>query len=70
LAATLASGIYTVAATNVCEVDACATWKASLLRSTSWRARSNDNQESAALVRQIDDRVAELKRLILYWAKR
>jgi hypothetical protein len=29
-----------------------------------------DNEEPAALVRQIDDRVAELKRLILYWAKR
>jgi hypothetical protein len=29
-----------------------------------------DNEEPAALVRQIDDRVAELKRLMLYWAKR
>ena len=29
-----------------------------------------DNEEAAALVRQIDDRIAELKRLILYWAKR
>ena len=30
-----------------------------------------DNGEAGALVRQIvDDRIAELKRLILYWAKR
>jgi hypothetical protein len=30
---------------------------------------SCDNEEPAALVRQIDDRVAELKRLVLFWAK-
>ena len=33
-------------------------------------AQFRDNEEPAALVRQIDDRVAELKRLIVDWAKR
>jgi hypothetical protein len=28
------------------------------------------DEKAAALVCQIDDRIAELKRLILYWAKR
>ena len=31
-------------------------------------AQFRDNEEPAALVRQIDARIAELKRLILYWA--
>jgi hypothetical protein len=40
------------------------------LASINKLARTRDNEEAAALVRQIDDRIAELKRLMLYWAKR
>jgi hypothetical protein len=49
---------------------ACAHLESEVASSNELAPTFRDNEEPAALVRQIDDRVAELKRLILYWAKR
>ena len=49
---------------------ACAHLESELASINELARTFRDNEEPAALVRQIDDRIAELKRLILYWAKR
>ena len=49
---------------------ACAHLESELASINELARTFRDNEEPAALVRQIDDRIAELKRLITYWAKR
>ena len=49
---------------------ACAHLESELASINELARMFRDNEEPAALVRQIDDPVAELKRLILYWTKR
>jgi hypothetical protein len=49
---------------------ACAHLESELASINELARTFRDNEEAAALVRQIDDRIAELKRLILYWARR
>jgi hypothetical protein len=48
---------------------ACAHLESELASINELARTFRDNEEAAALVRQIDDRITELKRLILYWAK-
>ena len=49
---------------------ACAHLESELASINELARTFRDNEEPAALVRQIDDRIVELKRLILYWTKR